>query len=172
MCHIAIILTCIKDEDIIDNSLFAISFSTAKNDQKLAKLCRGVTISRRWWRAVQLLLPAGGRCLNHFTLGWGICLLWKSKLFWENILAAKVLTFGTVLTLIIFQPNSTISEVWFGRPSPSSPCTLGCPEMNDYIAIFYLLCGGTIFIKLSSVLYKIYTLFTLKKFAPLFLLYF
>ena len=96
----------------------------------------------------------------------------KVSYFWENILAAKALTFGTVLTLIIFQPNSTISEVWFGRPSPSSPCTLGCPEMNDYIAIFYLLCGGTIFIKLSSVLYKIYTLVTLKKFAPLFLLYF
>ena len=52
---------------------------------------------------------------------------------------------GAVLTLIMFQPNSTISLVWLGRPSPSSPCTDGYPDMKDCIYFevcfpCYLLC--------------------------------
>lgn len=47
-------LTCVEDENIIDNSLFAVSFSPPEYDQILAKLSRRVAISSAGWLPIDL----------------------------------------------------------------------------------------------------------------------
>ena len=125
------LLTCVKNEDIIDNSFLSIAFSASKSDQKLAELSRWMTISCWGWWAVELLLSGGAsrRLIDKAYLSAIVC-LYIDKMS-ECQRKFEILTLGKELTLIIFQPNSTISEEWWGPPSPSSPCTLGCPDIND-----------------------------------------
>ena len=125
------ILTCVKNEDIIDYTLLSIAFTASKSDQKLAELSRWVTIPCRGRRSVNLLLPSGAcrRLINHADLS-ALVSLYIDNMSWCQKIDS-LLTFGKELTLIIFQPNSTNSDDWCGPPSPSSPCTLGCPDIND-----------------------------------------
>ena len=54
---IIILLTCIEDKDVIDDSLLAITFSPSENDQKLTELRRRVTVPRRSVSYTHLTLP-------------------------------------------------------------------------------------------------------------------
>ena len=47
-------LTCVEDENIIDNSLFAVSFSPPKYNQILPKLSRRVAIPSARWLPIDL----------------------------------------------------------------------------------------------------------------------
>ncbi len=47
-------LTGIKDEDVIDNSLFPVALSAPKDNQVLAKLCGRVTIPCAWRLPIDL----------------------------------------------------------------------------------------------------------------------
>ena len=57
------LLTCIKDEDIVDYSFLSITLSTSKNDEKLAELRGRMAIPCRGRCPIEsrLLLSIGGR---------------------------------------------------------------------------------------------------------------
>ena len=43
------VLTCIEDENVVDNSFLAVTLSTSKDNQILSELSAAVTISCRGW---------------------------------------------------------------------------------------------------------------------------
>ena len=45
------LLTCVKNEDVINDSLLAIALSATENDEVLAELSAGMAIPSRGWLA-------------------------------------------------------------------------------------------------------------------------
>lgn len=72
-------LTGVENEDIIDDSLLAVTFSTTEDNQVLSKLGRGMTVAGRRRSPIELLLTRRSRCLYHFALSSDITSLLKMQ---------------------------------------------------------------------------------------------
>ena len=89
---IIILLTCIEDKDVIDNSLLPITLSPPENDQKLTELRRRVAIPRRWRHTIELSLLAIARSascgccrLDDFALKAYVCATASAIRRWSRV---------------------------------------------------------------------------------------